>query len=146
MAGNNQHHVWQLLQRGFGEKRGKGHWPVVYHRDRVSNDSSTAKIGSADRFYNNGPDASADVMLTDFEASIQREIQKLRLLDNGTPVDTEFADNFVTHLEMRSLFLREELSRIGELLIEGLMDVFNSKTKARLLLESYFEHNPNKIK
>ena len=64
MAGKEHHHVWRMLQRGFGEKRGKDHHIWVYSKDEKPKQKGTGNFGVEKYFY--GPEGSeTDQKITD---------------------------------------------------------------------------------
>lgn len=129
MAGGNQHHVWQMLQRGFGVKRGRDHHVWVYQKTEAPRQTATRLFGVEKHFY--GPEgAMADANITKYENENQSRIQDIRKLPNGSTVDPEFAANLIAHLEIRTAFLREE-STVKLQKIMG--DMFNSFTAAKNL-------------
>ena len=145
MAGKRQHHIWQFIQRGFGEKRGKDHHIWVYEKGRPPRQTSTRKYGVEPFFFSEGDDNTADDTITDFEISIQSHLQDLRTADNETDIDPEFMAPFVTHLELRSLFLREEMSSLGEKMLAGIQGIFEDERKAAKLMLSYMQSHPELI-
>jgi len=142
MAGKRQHHVWQLIQRGFGEKRGKDHHIWVYKKGCMPRQTSTRKFGVEPFFFSEDNDDAADITLTNFENSIQSRIQELRKAKDGAIVEPDFIAPFIAHLEMRSQFLREEISSLGERLITGLTKVLEDEKKAANMMFSYLQNHP----
>lgn len=145
MAGKRQHHIWQFIQRGFGEKRGKDHHIWVYEKGRHPRQTATRKYGVEPLFFSEGDDNAADNSITSFENSIQSHLQDLRTADHETDISPKFMAPFVTHLEMRSLFLREEMSSLGEKMLARLQDIFDDERKAENLMLSYLQSHPELI-
>ena len=106
MAGKRQHHIWQFIQRGFGEKRGKDHHIWVYEKGCPPRKTVTRKHGVEPFFFSEGDDNTADDTITNFENSIHSYFQELRTSGAETRIASELVAPFVVHLEMRSLFLR----------------------------------------
>lgn len=142
MAGKNQHHVWQLIQRGFGEKRGKHHHIWIYKKRCAPRQTSTRKYGVEPFYFSDDNDNTADNVLTNFENSIQSRIQELRKARDGASVESDFMAPFITHLEMRSQFLREEISSLGERLITGLTELLLDEKKAANMMFQYLQNHP----
>ena len=144
MAGNNQHHVWQMLQRGFGEKRGKDHHVWVYSKTEPARQTATRLFGAEKHFY--GPEGSlADLNITKYENENQSTIQEIRRLPNGADVDREFAANLIAHLELRSAFLREDASEKMQKAMTELLRQFTSPKELRAAMVNYLKGNPDKL-
>lgn len=144
MAGSNQHHFWQMLQRGFGEKRGKDHHVWVYSKTKPARQTVTRLFGAEKHFY--GPEGSlADLNITEYENENQSDIQEIRKLPNGTEVDNLFAANLISHLEMRSEFLREDASKKMQKGMGELVRRFTSPEELRLSLANYLKNNADEL-
>ena len=141
MAGKKQHHVWQMLQRGFSWREHNDSHVWVYRRDEAPKQTVTRKFGRESHFY--GEEGSAaDVNITDFENSMQEFIHESRTKSDGEPVDTKLAAALVAHLEMRSLFLRDEISRLGDRVFKFVRDSFSSEKKFSTIMMSYLKNHP----
>lgn len=135
MAGSNHHHIWQMLQRGFGERRGRDYHVWIYSKAKQAEQTATRLFGAEKYFY--GPEGSqADANITKYENENQSAIQDLRKLPHGASVDPEFASTLISHLEIRSAFLREDTAfRIQKMLNEWMRGVQSPKDLRSLLLE-----------
>lgn len=52
MSGRNQHHFWQLLQRGFGVERKPNYTTVyAYRKDKIPLPVGTRNIGAEKDFF-----------------------------------------------------------------------------------------------
>jgi hypothetical protein len=134
MAGKSQHHVWQHIQRGFGVKRGKHFHIWVYQKDQKAYLTGTHKYGTVGNFLSEDSDTRADEILTAFENEIQGTIHSIRQMDDRTVLASDTIAPIVTHLEMRSLFLRTEMSRLGERLLSGITEIFSSEKNLKKLI------------
>ena len=144
MAGSRHHHVWQILQRGFGTKRGKDHHIWVYRKNQPPEQTVTRLFGMEKHFY--GPEGSeADINITKYENENQSTIQEVRLLPDGAGVDAEFAATLIGHLEIRSAFLREEASKIFRKGISGLSKTLTSPEILRKMMRKYLKENPEQV-
>ena len=144
MAGKEQHHVWRMLQRGFGELRGSDYHVWIYEKSRKPRISSTRKFGSEKFFY--GPEGSdADEKITKFENLFQGRIQDARKEENGSILDTSFCSNLIAHLETRSQFLRLELSNMLDRLVKSINENCSSSDTMRKLLVVYIKNNPSAL-
>lgn len=144
MAGRRHHHVWQILQRGFGEKRGKDHHIWVYRKGQLCERTVARLFGMEKHFY--GPENSeTDAVITEYENESQSTIQDLRKLPNGTVVDSEYAAVLIAHLEMRSAFLRKQASEEMQSAVHGLIDGFQSPKKLRAMMLEYLRNNPEEV-
>ena len=125
MAGKEQHHVWRMLQRGFGEKRGKDHHIWVYRKGTKPSRKGTRNFG-VDRFFYGPEGSETDKSITNFENSVQSSIQDARKLDDGAELSASFVAPLIAHLEVRSNFLRSELSNLTERMQAALTDHLSS--------------------
>ncbi|NOR63077.1 MAG: DUF4238 domain-containing protein [Rhodobacteraceae bacterium] len=144
MAGKNHHHIWQLLQRGFGEKSHGDHHIWVYEKGNPPKKTVTRKYGAIKFFY--GPEgSSADTNITNFENATQSFIQDARKAENGEELDPAILAPIIAHLEMRSMFLRDQISNLGERLLKTLRDYVASEKHAIKLFSSYLNNHPELI-
>ncbi|MBL3571924.1 hypothetical protein BV509_20510 [Rhodovulum sulfidophilum] len=144
MAGKDHHHVWRMLQRGFGEKRGKDHHIWVYRKGAKPIAKGTGNFGVDKYFY--GPEGSeTDTIITNFENSVQGEIQNVRKMEDGEELSGAFVAPLVAHLEIRSHFLRSELSSMFERLLAAIDEHFSSPKKIQALLKHYLQNNRKEV-
>lgn len=144
MAGKDQHHIWQLLQRGFGERRGKDYHVWVYSKNQPARRTATRLFGVEKHFY--GPEGSlADSNITKYENESQSTIQDIRKLPNGAAVDSAFAANLIAHLEIRSAFLREDSSRAMQKGMSELVRRFTSPRDLKEAISGYLKDNPDEV-
>lgn len=144
MAGNKQHHVWQMLQRGFGEKHGRDHHVWVYRKSDPPARTATRLFGVEKHFY--GPEGSeADAKITKYENDNQSTIQDIRKLSHGAVVDPEFMSVLIAHLEIRSAFLREEVTTKLQNAVGKLVQSYESPEKIRAMVLVYLKENPEEL-
>lgn len=144
MAGSRHHHIWQMLQRGFGTKRGKDHHVWIYEKDRAPEQTVTRLHGREKYFY--GPEGSdADTNITKYENENQSTIQEVRQLANGADVDAEFSATLIAHLEMRSAFLRDEASASFQKGVTALTNSLASPNVLRRAMHAYIKANPEQV-
>lgn len=144
LAGNMQHHVWQMLQRGFGEKRGRDHHVWVYRKSEPAKRTATRLFGVEKHFY--GSEGSeADANITKYESENQSAIQDIRKLPHGAEVDPEFVSVLIAHLEMRSAFLREEVAIKLQKAVGGLVQGLKSPEKLRAMMLAHLKENPEEL-
>ncbi len=134
-----------MLQRGFSWKEHNDNHVWVYSKGGGQPKRTvTRKFGRITEFY--GPEGSeADENITDFENSMQEFIHEARQGEHGAAVDPETAATLVAHLEMRSMFLRNEMSDIAGRLTNLLSKMLKSKDKSSLLLRAYLKNHPEEI-
>lgn len=133
-----------MLQRGFATERGKDHQVWVYSKDQPPRQTVTRKFGMEKFFY--GPENSqADRNITRYENDNQSTIQQLRLLPNGEKVDNEFSATLISHLEVRSAFLREEMVTSFKKGMSGLGSILQKPDQLRTLYKKYLEANPEEL-
>jgi hypothetical protein len=144
MAGKEHHHVWRMLQRGFGEKRGKDHHIWVYRKGIKPSQKGTGNFG-VDRFFYGPEGSETDKRITEFENAVQSGIQSAREMDAGSEIDAGFVAPLIALLEVRSNFLRSELSNLTERMLTELGKHFSSTEKVRAMMKDYVRKNPKTI-
>lgn len=144
MAGKEHHHVWRMLQRGFGEKRGKDHHIWVYRKGLKPSQKGTGNFG-VDRFFYGPEGSETDRRITELENTLQSDIQRTRKLDAGTKLDAEFVAPLIVLLEIRSNFLRSELSNLTGRMLMELGKHFSSAEKVRAMMKDYLRKNPKTV-
>ena len=133
-----------MLQRGFGTKRGKDHHVWIYGKDQPPKQTVTRLFGMEKHFY--GPEGSgADTNITTYENESQNTTQEVRQLPNGADVDAEFSATLISHLEIRSIFLREETSTSFQKGMAGLTSSLTSPTALRRAMHRYLKDNPEMV-
>ena len=145
MAGKHQHHIWQLMQRGFGTRRGSDHQIWVYEKDARPRMTVTRNYGAQNGYLSNADDHSADHLLTDFEQVAQSHVQDARSAPDGHLLDSNVWAEIVTHFEVRSLFLRNEVSRVGEHALSEIDSLLSSPQKLAELMKAYVAANQQEI-
>lgn len=144
MAGKNHHHLWQMLQRGFADRDGKQHITFAYGKLGDPERKNTKDFGAEEFFY--GPEGSAaDENITDFELRMERHIQALRRAPDGHQVDSAKMAALVSHLEMRSFFLRSEMIRVSDEMLVALQHHLSSPSKTIRLMSTYLENHPELV-
>lgn len=144
MAGKKHHHVWRMLQRGFGEKRGKDHHIWIYRKGAKPSLKGTGNFGVDKFFY--GPEGSeTDTSITNFENLVHGGILNARQMRDGAELDAAFVAPLIAHLEIRSNFLRSELSSMLDRLQAALTYHFSSTAKVQVMIKNHLEKNPDKV-
>lgn len=144
MAGKRQHYVWQLLQRGFGRKSYGDHHIWVYRKNSKPTQTVTRSFGVSKAFY--GPEGSkADANITDFENRMQSFIQEARVKKMGEEIDRDMTAEIISHLEMRSLFIRNEISRLGKRVLTTLEGILSSPKGTRELFIAVARSHPEML-
>jgi hypothetical protein len=133
-----------MLQRGFGTKRGRDHHVWVYKKGLLPKQTSTKKFGVEKHFY--GPENSeADIKITSYENESQSILQEVRKLPNGVELDKEFVATLISHLEIRTAFLRREFSEMLQSMLSGLSANLLSPDAARKIMITYLKDNPEEL-
>jgi hypothetical protein len=142
MAGRNQHHVPQLIQRGFGRSNGKSTQVVVYRSDKMSFTTSTRNFGAERDFYATGADTLVDDLITEYESDLGGLVASLRAGDcNALDRKNEISD-LIAHLEMRTKSLRNNIAETAVTTFE-LLDTWISDPKMlEKMISSYLHRNP----
>lgn len=133
-----------MLQRGFGERRGKEYHPFKYEKGTLPRQNGTKKFGAEKYFY--GPeDSPTDTKLTKIENILQSYVQDARGMRDGEDLNNEIFSHLVTMLEVRSHFVREELSNVGRMVETSLKHQLTSSTTTKDLFLSHLHKNPEII-
>lgn len=145
MAGKNQHYLWQMLQRGFGERRGKDYHLFVYAADGSTQQTVTRKFGAETFFYSDGEDHTTDQAITDFENKYQGLINEMRNARDRQSFDSELVAPLIAHLEVRSAFVREEFEQLGVVLVHALSTHLEDPKSSRKMLTEYIKKHPEEL-
>ena len=130
-----------MIQKGFSWQENGDHHVWVYRNGAAPEQTVTRKFGRLNSFYGNAGSA-ADTNITDFENSIQGFIHETRAKPDGYELDTRLSASLVSHLEMRSLFLRDEISRLGDRVAKFILDKMSSKKHYTMMMSSYLKNHP----
>jgi hypothetical protein len=138
MAGRNQHHIPQFLQRGFGVRRSGKPKEIWKYRKGIAPEPSEIKHTAAEHcFYSSLSDdgtKTLDDQITDIETSISRKVNALRRTPVGSVVDSTLAAEVLIHLAPRTSHLRSVFAHGVTGLIEGVREVFTDKANLAALL------------
>jgi hypothetical protein len=125
MSGRKQHFIPQILLRGFetAPSRKKGQ-TIVFKRGREPYVSAITDVGAQRDFYSGkriGSDQTTlDDLITEYENRLGTKLQQLRSSTPDQSVNASLAAEVVTHLTVRSAFLRETFKLGAEALLEKL--------------------------
>lgn len=146
MAGRRHHHVPQLLQRGFATKSGKAHQIYVYKRGQSPFLTNTTNYGVEKDFYADGNDFFVDDLITEYEGDIQSFVSRLANGDPEALSDQDTIGNLLAHLELRSSFLRDEVSKISGFVGPFVQRVFSDKVYLRKIGRDIVREDPDFIR
>jgi Protein of unknown function (DUF4238) len=131
MSGRKQHYIPQCLLRGFEASRsGKGPQVVVLRRGRDQYISSIEDVAAQRNFYSELSDdgrKTLDDLISEYENRLGLMLAELRASESGAAVNPLLAAETVTHLTVRSAFLRgvfsfgleELISNVGALFADS---------------------------
>jgi len=101
MAGDYQHYLQQMLQKGFKRPESSKKHPTVWEY-RKSEPPQTprriAKLGAEDHFYSQNSQGlfqSLDDKITNWEAHRQADVRRWRTFDDRQPVDASKATELI---------------------------------------------------
>lgn len=138
MAGRNQHHIPQFLQRGFGiptKGRAKNVW--LFERSQEPRISLIKETAAGFDFYSPpalDAEETLDDRITDLETPLSRKVAKLRSLPIGSTVDPEIASEVVNHFAPRTAFFREFFGDAIQTLLNEAMGAFTDPERVIGLL------------
>ena len=137
MSGRKNHHVPQLLQRGFGVKRKKSVQVWVYGKDGSPFLTSTNNFGAERDFYIEGDDSLADDLITEFEGEMNCFLQALSNANPQAISDTSRIASVLAHLEMRTKFFRQEMLFFSNAFLEEIRRFLSKpQNRSRFLIEN----------
>jgi hypothetical protein len=146
MPGRNQHHLWQLLQRGFGcEKVSKETIVYVYKKKTPPFAASTRDFGGERDFFDFSPGNGADVLITSTEQKLQAMVKHLQ---NGGSITDDLVpmiSSFISHLETRTKFIRQEFARTSAEIMGELNRWFSNPTIFGKMMRKYGAENLDEI-
>jgi hypothetical protein len=138
MAGQNQHHIPQFLQRGFGVPRsGKPKEIWKYQKGVEPQLSEIKRTAAEDWFYSPPPEDGAktlDDQITDRETPLARKVAALRQTQAGSAVDTAVAAEVLLHLAPRTSHLRATFTHALTGLVQGIREIFTDGDNLKALL------------
>lgn len=114
MAGRKHHHVPQFLQRGFAVPSSKASQILVFRKDGSIFQTSTSNFGAERDFYASGEDFSVDDLITEFEPEIVKLFADLATNGPDALGDVDRIVTVLCHFEMRSNFLRSEMTFLAQ--------------------------------
>lgn len=130
MSGTNQHHLPQMLQRGFQPKGVRGHTWLFKPGAQPSLEKIDG-IGAEDFFYSeSAPDEAStlDGRITRYESErLGRLLNELKQLSGTAQPDADKAAEVVAHLAVRTGHFRTILTAGVEALGRGAVDLFSQK-------------------
>lgn len=145
MAGRNQHHVPQLIQRGFGRPKGKTTQVVVYRSEKKTFTTNTRNFGAERDFYANGADTLVDDLITEYEGDLVGLVASLR--DSNPQAlerKTEISD-LIAHLEIRTKSLRVNIANTADTVFELLDNWFSDPRTLEKMISNHLSRNPSYI-
>lgn len=143
MSGRKQHYIPQALLRGFKATQSGKHTQVyVCRADRSPYLSSTEGVAAQRNFYSelspNGQ-RTLDDRITDYEQRLTSLLTQLRAAPSGSEVDSSVAAELVSHLAMRSAFLRQtfELGLQDTIASAGAFFMDTASARSRLGIDQH---------
>lgn len=146
MSGRNQHHFWQVLQRGFGVQRKPDYTTVfVYQKDKPPFPVGTRNFGAERDFFDFRPGSGADDLITKTEHELQGLVRYLQNGGQVTADHTESISVLIAHLETRTKFLRQHFAEAVSDLMGELNQWFANPEIFKKMMKKYASDNPEKI-
>ncbi|HZP77961.1 MAG TPA: hypothetical protein VFB45_17575 [Pseudolabrys sp.] len=137
MSGSRQHHIPQMMQRGFLiDPLGKAEQVYVFTREK-SYPSSIGNVAVERHFYSElapGNTPTLDTVITDYEAVLGGLLKSLRALPVGAKADGNPAAEAVAHLTIRNDHLRRSMTDMLRSVANHAVDVFCDEKNLRKLM------------
>jgi hypothetical protein len=136
VSGRKQHHIPQLLLRGFGVPNGKTARVWLFRKGQAPQNPTTKNAGAERDFYS-GPSADGsetlDDRITRYETGFSNLLSVLRGQPVGSIADPTDAAEVVAHLTVRNAHLRDIFRSSVEGLIAGAAGIFADEANLRAL-------------
>lgn len=146
MSGRNQHHFWQLLQRGFGVERKPNYTTVyAYRKGKIPFPVGTRNIGAEKDFFDFVPGEGADYLITKTEDKLQGLVKYLQNGGEVTNNHTEEIATLIAHLETRTNFLRQKFAESVLDLSGELNNWFSNPVTFRKMMRRYAKENADEL-
>ncbi|NVJ96492.1 MAG: DUF4238 domain-containing protein [Marivivens sp.] len=142
MAGKNQHHIWQMVQRGFSHKEFKADQIWVYEKGKSPRRTQPKNYGSENHFYGE-VGSRVDQKLTNLENELSELIHLIRNSDCGTFLDGADTSKLISLLTMRSLSLRDQLKELSRTVFKELSRIGKDERIFKDLMLGYIKQNPD---
>lgn len=146
MSGRNQHHFWQILQRGFGTQRKPDYTTVfAYRKNNPPFSVGTRNFGAERDFFDFTPGSGADGKITNIENELQALV---KYLQNEGQVTTDLSPQIATliaHLETRTKFLRQHFAETVFDVMKGIKSWVADPEIFQKMMKKYASDNPEEI-
>jgi len=131
MAGVNQHHIPQLLQRAFGVPR-KGKSTHIWSYPAVGEPAcDTIKNTASEPYFYSQPSddgsPTLDDKITETESDLATTIQGMWAMPGHTAVDSTIASNLVMSLAPRSGHIRSAIASGVKQIVTTAIDLFSNR-------------------
>lgn len=138
MSGRKQHHIPQFFLEGFA-RPGSGKNPQVWNfRKGAAPYLSAVKDSAAARhFYSPLPldgEETLDTQITDYEGKLAQLVADLRSVPSGARADAGVAAEVVTHLAIRTEYLRSAFEVSAVQIFGAARDIFSDSDRVTRLL------------
>lgn len=146
MSGRNQHHFWQVLQRGFGVQRKPDYTTVfVYQNNKPPFPVGTRNFGAERDFFDFMPGSGADELITKTENELQGLVKYLQNGGQLTGDHTGSISVLIAHLETRTKFLRQHFAETASDLLGEMNRWFANPITFKKMIKKYASDNPDEI-
>jgi hypothetical protein len=142
MSGRIQHHFWKFMQDGFvGKGRGNGKNQIwVYQKDKEAFPTNPRNHGAVRDFYVDREGDIADEVLTKTEGQLAPIVTRMRNLE-FLESDVERLPDLISHLEVRSKFLRQHITTIIEDVIDNILESMTDQSRfAKIIHKQVMQH------
>jgi hypothetical protein len=146
MAGKRQHYLPQFLQRGFASGA-TSHRTWLYLKNAPPREVGIRDVGVEENFYDAGPDALLDEMITDAErdefAGVIDRARKGNVSDEDL---SNLVPCFIAHLEVRSRHIRMVVAELLKFLWDEATGCFEDAQLASELVREHVKRNPAELR
>jgi hypothetical protein len=148
LSGRKQHHIPQMVLRGFATPgKGKNEQVWVFTKEKTY-PSSTEGVGAERHFYSelsSDGTQTLDDLITSYEKRLRSLLATLRAASPGSEVDATVAAEVVAHLTIRNAHIRKSFGAGMQLLVDKASNLFTDETNLRSMLGVNARQFPEKI-
>jgi len=146
MSGKRQHFIPRFLQEGFiSHYKGCEGFTWLYRKDSQPINTNIINVGAERFFYTDGKDTKADDLITTVEGSFSKLVNDLRM-NLPTRVSDSQIPTLISHLEVRTRYLRQSFLQAGDYLVSRFLDFMSDEDFYPNYLERTFRNDPSMLR
>lgn len=146
MSGDRQHFLPRFLLKGFASRTEDNQsYTWVFRREKPPFETNLINVGVSTDFYNVEGNRELDDVITKMEGRFANSLEELRSQRAETRlVDTDLPE-LVTHLILRTKYLRDALQQSTKYLFNALLTALESPEMVEKMMLNYIKTHPNEF-